>query len=136
MRAIQAYLRRSQALLEFWKPGSEQIKIAALQWLLRLAPSERQRVFALTLPVGALCGLAAVAFHLTIRIAEGLLIDRALSASGSTWMLWTLVLPTLGGVISGALPQVGESVVAPAELLMREPTVTIAVALSGANARA
>jgi len=62
-------------------PVWEKARIAALRLLLRVAPSERQRVFALTILVGVLCGLAAVAFHLTIRVVEGLLIDRALSAS-------------------------------------------------------
>jgi CIC family chloride channel protein len=81
----------------------EQIDIAALEWLLRLVPSERQRVFALTIFIGLLCGFAAVAFHIAIRTAEGLLIDRALAAPGASWMFWTLVLPTLGGLISGAL---------------------------------
>jgi CIC family chloride channel protein len=84
-------------------PVWEQARIAALRLLLRVAPSERQRVFALTILAGVLCGLAAVAFHLTIRAAEGLLIDRALSASAPSWMFWTILLPTLGGVISGAL---------------------------------
>jgi hypothetical protein len=37
-------------------------------------------VFVLTLLIGVLCGLAAVAFHLAIQSAEALLIDRALAA--------------------------------------------------------
>ena len=56
-----------------------------------------------TILTGVLCGLAAVAFHLAIRAAEGVLIDRALSMAAPTWMLWTILLPTVGGVISGAL---------------------------------
>lgn len=66
-------------------------------------PSESQHLFALTLLVGVVCGLTAVAFHLTIRAAEALFIDRALAAPGSSWMLWTLLTPTLGGLIAGAL---------------------------------
>ena len=54
------------------------INLAALRLFLRLAPSERQRVFVLTLVIGALCGLAAVAFHLAIQAAEGALIERAM----------------------------------------------------------
>ena len=34
-----------------------------LQLFLRYAPSERQRVFILTIIIGVLCGFAAVAFH-------------------------------------------------------------------------
>jgi CIC family chloride channel protein len=74
-----------------------------LRLLLRLAPSERQRVFALTIIVGALCGLAAVAFHLAIRLAESLLINRAMTAQGRAWIGWTIATPTLGGLAGGAL---------------------------------
>jgi CIC family chloride channel protein len=70
---------------------------------MRLAPSERQRVFALTIIVGALCGLAAVAFHLAIKLAESLLIDRAMAAQGRAWIGWTILTPTLGGLAGGAL---------------------------------
>jgi CIC family chloride channel protein len=79
------------------------LNLAALRLFLRLAPSERQRVFALTIVIGALCGLAAVAFHLAIQAAEGALIERAMAAPGTSWMLWTILVPTLGGLISGVL---------------------------------
>ena len=79
------------------------INLAALRLFLRLAPSERQRVFVLTIVIGALCGLAAVAFHLAIQAAEGALIERAMAAPGTSWMLWTILVPTLGGLVSGVL---------------------------------
>jgi CIC family chloride channel protein len=79
------------------------INLAALRLFLRLAPSERQRVFALTIVIGALCGLAAVAFHLAIQAAEGALIERSMAAPGTSWMFWTILTPTLGGLFSGAL---------------------------------
>jgi CIC family chloride channel protein len=65
-------------------------------------PSEAQHLFGLTLLVGVVCGIAAVAFHLAIRAAEELLIERALTAPGSSWMVWTIVSPTLGGLFAGA----------------------------------
>src|SRR6476620_4846082 len=79
------------------------INLAILRLFLRLAPSERQRVFVLTIVIGALCGLAAVAFHLAIQAAEGALITRAMTAPGTSWMLWTILVPTLGGLIGGVL---------------------------------
>jgi CIC family chloride channel protein len=79
------------------------MNLAALRLFLRLAPSERQRVFALTIIIGVLCGLAAVAFHLAIQLAEGALIERAMAAPDASWMLWTILVPTLGGLVSGAL---------------------------------
>jgi len=71
--------------------------------LARYVPSEAQRVFGLTILIGLLCGFAAVAFHLSIRFAERELIDRAMSAGPGSWIAWTLVTPTLGGLAAGLL---------------------------------
>ena len=79
--------------------------MAALRLLLRILPSERQRVFALTIVIGVLCGLAAVAFHLAIRATEHQLIGRAMSAPGHSWVWWTVLTPLLGGLLSGVLLQ-------------------------------
>jgi CIC family chloride channel protein len=76
-----------------------------LRLFARLLPSERQRVFALTVLLGVLCGLAAVAFHLAIRATEQQLIGRAMSAKGYSWVLWTVLTPMLGGLLSGVLLQ-------------------------------
>jgi CIC family chloride channel protein len=59
-------------------------------------------LFGLTLLIGVVCGFVAVAFHLAIQGAERLLIDRALHAPGSQWVLWTVLTPTLGGLFAGA----------------------------------
>jgi len=69
-------------------------------WM-RVAPTERQRLFVLTLISGALCGLAAVAFHLGMDKASTLLIDRAMAAPQNSWMWWTILTPTIGGVVVG-----------------------------------
>ncbi len=66
-------------------------------------PNESQHLFALTLAVGVVCGLVAVAFHLSIRAAEHLLIDRAMNSAGPSWIAWTIASPTLGGLVAGAL---------------------------------
>lgn len=71
--------------------------------LRRYLPSEAQHLFALTLAVGVVCGLVAVAFHSSIQLATHLLIDRAMSAPGKSWIGWTLLSPTLGGLAGGAL---------------------------------
>lgn len=77
--------------------------MALLRLFLRLVPSENQRVFVLALISGALCGLAAVFFHLSIIGSETRLIDRAMHAHGRTWIWWTILIPTAGGLLSGAL---------------------------------
>jgi CIC family chloride channel protein len=78
---------------------------ALLRLFLRLVPSETHRVFALTLIAGASCGLAAVFFHLSIIGTQTRLIDRAMSASGRSWIWWTILTPTIGGLVSGVLLQ-------------------------------
>ena len=97
--------RRLKALVRLWRPRLRRANVAALRLFLRALPSEQRRVFALTILIGVLCGLAAVAFHLSIRYAEGRLINRAMTAQGHSWVWWTLLTPTLGGLLSGALLQ-------------------------------
>lgn len=79
----------------------------AVPLLSRIAPTERQKVFALTIVSGALCGLVAVAFHLAIKLAESLLINRAMAATGGSWLpAWiplTILVPTLGGLFAGLM---------------------------------
>ena len=91
--------------LRLWRPRWRRANVAALRLFLRALPSEQRRVFALTILIGVLCGLAAVAFHLSIRYAESHLIKRAMSAPGHSWVWWTVLTPTLGGLLSGALLQ-------------------------------
>jgi chloride channel protein, CIC family len=75
----------------------------AVRFELRVAPSESQRLFALTVAVGVVCGLAAVAFHFAIHFAESPLCERALRAPDRSWMAWGIVTPTLGGATAGLL---------------------------------
>ena len=56
-----------------------------LGWLVRRLPNEQQRMLAFTIVAGGLCGLAAVAFHLTIGLLEKLLINNANAAPGHSW---------------------------------------------------
>jgi CIC family chloride channel protein len=69
--------------------------------LLRLVPTERQRLLVLTILSGGLCGLAAVAFHVGIDKASALLIDRAASAPHHSWIYLTILTPMLGGLVAG-----------------------------------
>jgi CIC family chloride channel protein len=82
-------------------------RAARLLWLktLRFSPTERQQLFVLTIVIGGICGLAAVAFHLLINLISGLAIDRALAAPGYSWIPWTILVPTAGGLVSGVLLQ-------------------------------
>ena len=64
-------------------------------------PTERQRLFALTIVAGGLCGLAAVAFHLSINLLQSVLIEPATHAGGNWWIFWTLLVPCLGALSVG-----------------------------------
>jgi len=68
---------------------------------MRRVPNERQRLLAVTILAGGLCGLAAVLFHLSIGWLESLLIERANAAPGNSWIWWTILSPTLGGLVVG-----------------------------------
>ena len=72
-----------------------------LAWFVRRLPNEQQRLLALTIIAGGLCGLAAVAFHLSIAGLEKLLINQANGAPGYTWIFWTILTPGLGGLVVG-----------------------------------
>jgi len=69
----------------------------------RLVPTERQRLFGLTIAIGGVCGLAAVAFHLAIQVVAAATIERGMVAGGDRWIGWTLVIPTAGGLAAGIL---------------------------------
>ena len=72
----------------------DRVRGAAVALSLRLAPSEPQRIFGLTIVLGVVCGLAAVAFHEAIRGAQALVIDRTLVGGPSTWIPALLLAPT------------------------------------------
>lgn len=78
-------------------------KLKLLSFSIKFIPKEEQRVFILTLIIGLVCGLAAVAFHLTILKSEDYLIDSLLNSSAGTNLLLIILMPTIGGLLSGFL---------------------------------
>lgn len=100
---MKDYAHRFRAAIRLWRFRLHRANVAGLRIFLKLIPEEGQRVFALTIFVGAICGIAAVAFHLAIHFAETHLIDRAQAAAGYSWIWWVALLPTLGGLVCGIL---------------------------------
>ncbi|HMZ80909.1 MAG TPA: chloride channel protein, partial [Acidobacteriota bacterium] len=100
---MKDYVHRFRAAIRLWRFRLHRANVAGLRIFLKLIPEEGQRVFALTIFVGAICGIAAVAFHLAIHFAEIHLIDRAQAATGYSWIWWVALLPTLGGLVCGIL---------------------------------
>jgi CIC family chloride channel protein len=105
--------------------GLEGLYSRFLAWLHRRMPTERQRLLAVTIVAGGICGLAAVAFHLSIMGLEVLLINHANAASGHSWIWWTVISPTVGGLVAG----VGLTYFAPAAAGSGIPQVKVAYTL-------
>jgi CIC family chloride channel protein len=98
---------------------------------IRFAPTEAQRLFFLTILIGVVCGLAAVAFHVSITLASHALIDQAMNAPGRSWIGWTVATPTLGALACGALLQY----VVPNARGSGIPQVKVAFAMQGGRLR-
>ncbi len=96
-----------------------------MAWLIRRLPNEQQRLLAITILAGGLCGLAAVTFHLTISLLERLMINRANAAAGHSWIFWTILTPGLGGLVVG----LGLTYWAPAAAGSGIPQVKVAFSL-------
>jgi CIC family chloride channel protein len=97
----------------------------SLAWFTQRMANERQRLLAVTIVAGGLCGLAAVAFHLSIGWLEALLINRANHAPGYWWTVLTILTPGVGGLIVG----LGLTYWAPAAAGSGIPQVKVAFAL-------
>jgi len=74
-----------------------------LQTKARFSPTERQRLFGLTIAIGGVCGLVAVLFHKSIRWLEGITIEKAFHAPGDSWIGWVLIVPTVGALLCGVM---------------------------------
>src|ERR1044071_6396686 len=94
-------------LSRIWSIRWRKLNMWLLRLFLRVVPSEGHRVFAVALVAGGLCGLAAVSFHSAIIWTEGRLIAPAFTAPGRTWIWWTILIPTVGSLICGAILQYG-----------------------------
>lgn len=74
---------------------------SAWRQMLGRLPHERSRVFVLTIVVGGVCGLSAVAFHAAISWATAQLLDRSLAVSGPMSMIAPVLTPALGALLAG-----------------------------------
>lgn len=85
------------------------IELRATRFIDRLGLPENQKLFLITLIVGAVCGLVAVSFHLLILAMERNIIRHVFVAyeRGFNWKfaVLTLMIPTLGGLLVGLLLQ-------------------------------
>lgn len=84
-------------------PGADLANLSTRlrSWVFHFMPNQRQRVLPVTILAGGLCGLAAVAFHISCLRLQALLINRATSAPGHWWIWLTILTPTIGGLLAG-----------------------------------
>lgn len=123
-KKVKPLSSETPAKLHYWV-GFSGLYSRFFAWLMRRLPNERQRLLGVTIVAGGLCGLAAVAFHLSIGWAEALMIDRANAAPGHSWIFWTILTPALGGLVAG----IGLTRFAPAAAGSGIPQVKMAYAL-------
>ncbi len=95
--------KKIKAYKRLLSPRWRAFKLRLLRSFMWFVPNESQRVFILTLVIGAVCGVAAVSFHLAIIWAEGLLIEPALDAASRGGAILAILTPALGGLASGVL---------------------------------
>jgi chloride channel protein, CIC family len=110
--------------LKYWV-GAVGLFSRLMDWFARRMANQRQRLLAVTILAGGFCGLAAVAFHLSIGWLEDLMINRANHAHGNTWIFWTILTPGVGGLVAG----LGLTYWAPAAAGSGIPQVKVAFAL-------
>jgi len=86
--------------LKYWV-GFEGLFSRLVAWLMGRMPNERQRLLVLTILAGGVCGLAAVAFHISVLRLEAVCINLATGAPGHSWIWWTILTPAMGGLAAG-----------------------------------
>ncbi|PYV03605.1 MAG: hypothetical protein DMG10_10640 [Acidobacteria bacterium] len=78
------------------------IQVRARQLFNTVPLREHQKIYILTLLVGAICGLAAVLFHLLLDFFQ----DHIIYSAAATLHWWriplVIIIPALGGLIAGA----------------------------------
>ena len=86
--------------MKYWV-GIQGLDTRFFAWLARRMPNERQRLLAITIVAGGVCGLVAVAFHMSVARLYALFIDRASAAPGHAWIWWMILTPAIGGLVVG-----------------------------------
>ena len=76
-------------------------QVSARRIFNRIPITENQKIYLLTMIIGCACGLAAVCFHLLLNFLQEHIIYRAATIP-RWWVPLLLVIPAVGGLISGA----------------------------------
>jgi chloride channel protein, CIC family len=87
------------ALTKKW----DRIELVATRIFQRLRLPTNQKYFILTITIAVACGLMAVSYHQLIKLISSNLIDRVIAMHGPGRIIWTVVVPTAGGLAAGLL---------------------------------
>jgi CIC family chloride channel protein len=79
-----------------------QLQVRGRQLFNRVPVTESQKVYILTLLIGGICGLAAVAFHRLLEFFQNHIIYSAAEVEGWWRFPLLILIPALGGLIAGA----------------------------------
>src|SRR5262249_17345476 len=80
----------------------QHLNLKLIRWLYRFSTAQ-QRLFGLVLVIGAVCGLVAVLFDISIRSMERHFIAPMERLDGLEQIFYTLSVPTLGALGAGLL---------------------------------
>ena len=86
--------------MSFWDRWKDLYARVAV-WLKSRMLTERQRLPVITIVAGGVCGLVAVAFHLSVGRAEALMIERATALPSHLWIWAVILTPAFGGLAAG-----------------------------------
>jgi len=78
------------------------LQVKARQLFNRFPIQENQKIFVLTLLIGALCGLAAVCFHLLLDFFQEHIIYAAAGIQHWWKIPLVIIIPAIGGLVAGA----------------------------------
>src|SRR5947209_8658415 len=109
-----------------------ELQVKARRLFVNVPITEHQKLFFLTLLIGALCGLAAVTFHLLLDFFQDHIIYRAAEVTHWWRIPLLLFIPAIGGLVAGA----GLYFYAPSARGSGIPQVKTAFYLDGGRIRA
>ena len=98
IRAIILFAAMSQKRNRRWY----RFQIRSRRVLDSIPLREHQKIYLLTLLIGAICGLAAVSFHLLLDFFQEHIIYSAVAVGGWWRVPLVILIPAVGGLIVGA----------------------------------
>jgi hypothetical protein len=84
-------VQRAEALTKW-----QRVEIGATRIFQRIRLPTNQKYFLLTVTIAVACGLAAVSYHVLIKLISANLIERAIALKGKSRIIWMIAVPIHG----------------------------------------